>query len=81
MARAAGEVVLAAGAISSPQLLELSGIGDGRAADGAGRRRCAHDLPGVGENLQDHLQLRPIYKVSGVRDAERPLRHPAAHAR
>ncbi len=60
------EVVLSAGAIASPQLLQLSGIGDGSFL-----RQCGidvvHHLPGVGENLQDHLQLRPIYKVHGVR--------------
>jgi len=65
-ARASGEVILAAGAVNSPHLLELSGIGD------PGRLRdlgipVAAALPGVGENLQDHLQLRPVYKVEGVR--------------
>jgi choline dehydrogenase len=66
LARARGEVVLAAGAIGSPQLLELSGIGDGARLQGLGID-AVHHLPGVGENLQDHLQIRPIYKVSGVR--------------
>lgn len=64
--RARGEVVLAAGAIGTPQLLELSGIGDARRLAGLGIEPV-RDLPGVGENLQDHLQLRPIFKVSGVR--------------
>lgn len=66
IARAAGDVVLAAGAIGSPQLLELSGIGrpDVLARHGV---PLVHALPGVGENLQDHLQLRAIYKVSGAR--------------
>jgi choline dehydrogenase-like flavoprotein len=65
-ARAAGEVILATGAVASPQLLELSGIGDaGRL--GALGIPVVHHAPGVGENLQDHLQLRPIYKVEGVR--------------
>ena len=60
------EVVLAAGAIHSPALLQHSGIGSSaRLSDaGIGQRL---DLPGVGANLQDHLQLRMIYKVSGVR--------------
>ena len=56
------EVVLAAGAIGSPQILQLSGIGPGALL----RERSVavrHDLPGVGENLQDHLQIRSIYKV------------------
>lgn len=65
-ARAAGEVILSAGAVKSPQLLELSGIGDGARLQALGLETRAH-LPGVGENLQDHLQLRPIFKVEGVR--------------
>jgi choline dehydrogenase len=60
------EVVLSAGAIASPQLLQLSGIGNGALLKEHGID-VVHHLPGVGENLQDHLQLRPIYKVSGVR--------------
>ncbi len=61
-----GEVVLSAGAIGSPALLERSGIGDGARLQGLGIDTVA-DLPGVGENLQDHLQIRPVYKVEGVR--------------
>jgi len=60
------EVILSAGAIASPQLLQLSGIGNGAFLQEHGIE-VVHHLPGVGENLQDHLQLRPIYKVSGVR--------------
>jgi choline dehydrogenase-like flavoprotein len=65
-ARAAGEVILASGAVASPKILELSGIGDGERLRQLGLP-VAHHAPGVGENLQDHLQLRPIYKVTGVR--------------
>lgn len=61
-----GEVVLSAGAIGSPALLERSGIGDGARLQGLGIATVA-DAPGVGENLQDHLQLRPVYKVEGVK--------------
>lgn len=61
-----GEVVLSAGAVGSPALLERSGIGDGARLQGLGIATVA-DLPGVGENLQDHLQIRPVYKVEGVR--------------
>jgi choline dehydrogenase-like flavoprotein len=61
-----GEVVLSAGAVGSPALLERSGIGDGARLQGLGIEAIA-DLPGVGENLQDHLQIRPVYKVEGVR--------------
>ncbi|MFC3674125.1 GMC family oxidoreductase [Ferrovibrio xuzhouensis] len=66
IARARGEVILAAGAIASPQLLQLSGIGPAGLLREHGIN-VVHDLPGVGENLQDHLQLRLIYKVQGVK--------------
>jgi len=61
-----GELVLAAGSIGSPQVLMLSGIGpaDRLASHGI---PVAHDLPGVGGNLQDHLQVRLVFKVQGVR--------------
>ena len=59
-------MILAAGAVGSPKILELSGVGDAERLAGLGIRAVRH-LPGVGENLQDHLQLRPVYKVSGVR--------------
>ncbi|HEX5775162.1 MAG TPA: GMC family oxidoreductase, partial [Caulobacteraceae bacterium] len=62
---ASGCVILAAGAVQTPKLLELSGIGQGGRIQELGLEVVRH-LPGVGENLQDHLQLRPIYKVSGV---------------
>jgi choline dehydrogenase len=62
----AGEVVLASGAVGTPQLLELSGIGDGARLADLGIPVLRH-LPGVGENLQDHLQIRPVFKVEGVR--------------
>jgi choline dehydrogenase len=52
----AGEVILCGGAINSPQLLQLSGIGDPATLEAAGIP-VVHDLPGVGENLQDHLEV------------------------
>ncbi len=55
------EIVLSAGAIGSPQILELSGIGAPQVLKAAGVE-VRHDLPGVGENLQDHLQIRFIYR-------------------
>ncbi len=61
--RATREVILAAGALQSPQLLQVSGIGRASALSALGIRPVA-DLPGVGENLQDHLQLRLMYRVS-----------------
>jgi choline dehydrogenase len=57
------EVVLAAGAIQSPQLLEVSGIGDGLRLQDFGIP-LIHHLPGVGENLSDHFQVRCTYETS-----------------
>lgn len=56
------ETVLSAGAIGSPQILMLSGIGDGEDLQALGMK-TVHHLPGVGKNLQDHLQARPIFKT------------------
>ncbi|WP_187968998.1 GMC family oxidoreductase [Aquibium microcysteis] len=64
-ATARGEIVLSAGAVASPGILERSGIGDGARLSAHGIETLVH-LPGVGENLQDHLQIRPIYKVTGI---------------
>lgn len=60
-----GEVILSAGSIGSVQILERSGVGAAAHLNKLGIPVIA-DLPGVGENLQDHLQLRMIYKVSGI---------------
>ncbi len=60
------EIILSAGAINSPQLLQLSGIGPAALLKKHGID-VVHDSPGVGENLQDHLQLRLIYKVKGLK--------------
>jgi choline dehydrogenase len=59
-------VVLSAGAVASPAILLRSGIGPGADLQANGIA-CTQDLPGVGQNLQDHLQIRPVYKVEGVR--------------
>ncbi|WP_251864942.1 GMC family oxidoreductase N-terminal domain-containing protein [Achromobacter sp. Marseille-Q4962] len=67
---ARGEVVLAAGAVNTPHLLEISGVGEPARLRESGIA-LRHALPGVGENLQDHLQLRVILKVSGVRTLNR----------
>mgnify|MGYP003335639568 FL=1 len=61
-----GEVILSAGAIGSVQILERSGIGAAAHLNKLGIPVLA-DLPGVGENLQDHLQLRMVYKVNGIK--------------
>jgi choline dehydrogenase len=62
-ARAAREVILSAGSLQSPQILQLSGIGPAPLLQRHGIG-VVHNLPGVGQNLQDHLQLRLMYKVS-----------------
>ena len=64
-AAALGEVLVAAGAIGSPQLLELSGVGRGDLLHKHGIA-VRHELPGVGENMQDHWQLRCSYKVKNT---------------
>ncbi|WP_404608781.1 GMC family oxidoreductase [Caballeronia udeis] len=60
------EVIVSAGAVNSPKLLELSGIGDGARLRQFGID-VVSNLVGVGENLQDHLQLRMAYRVSGAK--------------
>lgn len=62
----AREVVLAAGSIGSPQLLQLSGLGPGAWLQVAGID-VVRDMPGIGANLQDHLQLRCVFRVTGAR--------------
>ena len=63
--RARHEVVLSAGSIGTPQILQLSGIGPGAHLHEQGVA-VLHELPGVGENLQDHLQIRAVFKVQKV---------------
>ena len=64
--RASREVILSAGSIGSVQILELSGIGDAQLLRERGIAPV-HHLPGVGANLQDHLQIRTVYKVRQAR--------------
>ena len=64
-ATATTEVILSAGSIGSPQILQLSGIGPGALLQRHGIT-VRQDTPGVGANLQDHLQIRSVYKVQGV---------------
>lgn len=59
------EVILSAGAIGSPQIMQISGIGNPEML-GELQIPVTHALPGVGENLQDHLQIRTIYKVNNT---------------
>jgi choline dehydrogenase-like flavoprotein len=62
----AREIVLTAGAIGTPQLLELSGVGRPEVLGRLGVD-VRHALAGVGENLQDHLQLRTIFRITGAK--------------
>lgn len=64
--QAAREIILCAGAIGSPNILQRSGIGPRPLLERLGIQ-VQHELPGVGGNLQDHLQLRLVYKVSNAR--------------
>ncbi|MFZ3084305.1 GMC family oxidoreductase [Rhodoferax ferrireducens] len=65
-ATATGEVILSAGSIGSPQILQLSGIGPAALLQQHGIA-VQVDAPGVGANLQDHLQIRTVFKVTGVK--------------
>ena len=65
-AQAGAEVILAAGSINSPKLMELSGIGQPDRISEHGISPT-HELAGVGENLQDHLQIRTVFKVSNTK--------------
>jgi len=65
-AEVTGEAVLAAGSIGSPHILQLSGLGPGDWLNEIGVP-VVQDTPGVGRNLQDHLQVRLAYKVQGVK--------------
>ncbi|MGO6985780.1 GMC family oxidoreductase [Rhizobium leguminosarum] len=66
LARAGREVILSAGAINSPKILELSGVGRPDVLSAAGLD-VVHELPGVGENLQDHLQIRTVFRIEGAK--------------
>jgi len=69
------EIILCAGAIGSPALLQRSGIGPRPLLESLGIG-VRHELAGVGENLQDHLQLRLIYRVEGVKTLNRIVATP-----
>lgn len=79
-ARASREVILSAGALQSPQLLQLSGIGPASLLQHHGID-VVHDLPGVGQNLQDHLQFRLMFRVSKPITTNDDLRSLAGQAR
>jgi len=74
-ARARGEVILSAGAIGSVEILQRSGIGPGAWLQDLGIP-VRHALEGVGRNLQDHLQLRMMFKVQGVKTLNKTYYNP-----
>jgi choline dehydrogenase len=74
VARANAEVILAAGAVASPQLLEVSGIGAGKVLQGLGVP-VLHELPGVGENLQDHYMIGCQWPVKAEYKTVNELSH------
>ncbi len=80
LARCRGEVILAAGAIGSPQIMLLSGVGPAQQLSEHGIP-VVLDRPGVGANLQDHLQLRLIYKVDGITTLNEQYHSPLGLAR
>ena len=66
------EIILSSGAIGSPQLLQVSGIGDSEKLKNLGIE-IVHELKGVGENLQDHLMFRPIYKIQNLKSLNKKI--------
>jgi choline dehydrogenase len=80
IARARAEVILAAGAIGTPKLLELSGIGDPDILTHAGVV-VRHALSGVGKNLADHLQIRTVFRVSGTQTLNDLYKSPLGRVR
>ena len=77
--RSSAEVLLCAGSLQSPQILQLAGIGPAALLSSVGIP-LLHDLPGVGENLQDHLILRFMYKCSKPITTNDALRNPVSRA-
>jgi len=70
--KASKEVILSAGSIGSPQILQVSGIGDGEKLK-KHDIKTIHELKGVGKNLHDHLMFRPVYKVQNLKSLNRKV--------
>ena len=66
------EVILSAGSIGSPHILQISGIGDADKLKKYGIK-VVHELKGVGKNLQDHLMFRPVYKVKNLKSLNKKI--------
>tara|TARA_B100001769_G_C22102448_1_gene595292 strand:- start:862 stop:2475 length:1614 start_codon:yes stop_codon:yes gene_type:complete len=70
--KADNEIILSAGSIGSPHLLQVSGIGDSLKLKKYGIN-LIHELKGVGKNLQDHLMFRPVYKVKNIKSLNKKI--------
>ena len=70
--KAKKEVILSAGSIGSPHILQVSGIGDPSKLKAHGVE-ITHNSPGVGKNLQDHLMMRPVYKVKNIKTLNKKI--------
>jgi choline dehydrogenase len=66
------EIILSSGAIGSPQLLQVSGVGNSDKLKKLGIE-MVHELKGVGENLQEHLMFRPIYKIQNIKSLNKKI--------
>jgi len=66
------EVILSAGSIGSPHILQVSGVGDSDKLKNYGIK-VVHELKGVGKNLQDHLMFRPVYKVKNLKSLNKKI--------
>jgi choline dehydrogenase len=71
-AKAKREVILSAGSIGSPHILQASGIGDGSKIKNHGIE-IVNNSPGVGKNLQDHIMMRPVYKVKNIKTLNKKI--------
>jgi choline dehydrogenase-like flavoprotein len=79
-ATATNEVILSAGSVNSPKILELSGIGQPELLAGYGIE-TRHAMPGVGENLQDHLQIRTVFQVKNAQTLNQQVKSPFGKAK
>ena len=70
--KASNEIILSAGSIGSPHILQVSGIGDGKKLKEFGINTI-NELKGVGKNLQDHLMFRPVYKVKNLKSLNKKI--------
>ena len=66
------EIILSAGSIGSPHILQVSGVGDSEKLKNLGIN-IVHELKGVGKNLQDHLMMRPVYKVKNLKSLNKKI--------